>query len=187
MESATSPRDPHDARVELMTADQVRERLTAGLTLPRGLHLALAVAVAAQIATAGFGIAEQSAAGLGVFLAGLAGLLVIAAWSLHRFRLLNGVRVDGLASQIVLGTGTTSQLAYLSSLAAATWAAFESLWWLVAVVAVAGGVGYSLGARQWWRAYRNNPAGHASGASPRVLALLAVIACLGLAALLVGG
>jgi hypothetical protein len=170
-----------------MTADQVRERLTAGLTLPRGLHLALAVAVAAQIATAGFGIAEQSAAGLGVFLAGLAGLLVIAALSLHRFRLLNGVRVDGLASQIVLGTGTTSQLAYLSSLAAATWAAFESLWWLVAVVAVVGGAGYSLGARQWWRAYRNNPTGHASGASPQLLVWLAVIACLGFAALLVGG
>jgi hypothetical protein len=185
MENVASPRDPHDARVELIAADHARERLAAGLRLPRGLHPALAVAVAAQIGTAGLGIAEQSAAGLAVLLAGLAGLLVIAALLLHRFRLINGVRVDGLASQVVLGTGTTSSLTYLSSLAAATWAAFESLWWLVAVVAVAGGVGYALGARQWWRAYRINPAAHASGASPRQLAWLAVIACLGLAALLV--
>jgi hypothetical protein len=187
MESAASPRDPHDARVDVMSADQARERLAAGLRLPRALHPTLAVAVAAQIGAAGFGIAEQSAAGLGVLLAGLAGLLVIAALSLHRFRVINGVRVDGLVSQVVLGTGTTSSLAYLSSLAAATWAAFESLWWLVAVVAVAGGIGYAIGARQWWRAYQKDPAAHSGGASPRQLALLAVVACLGLAALLVVG
>jgi hypothetical protein len=187
MENVVSPRDPYDAGVELAAADQARERLAAGLRLPRGLHPVLAVAVAAQIGTAGFGIAKQSPVGLGVLLAGLALLLLVAALLLHRFRLINGVRVDGLASQVVLGTGTTSSLAYLSSLAAATWAAFESLWWLVAVVAVAGGVGYAFGAHHWWRAYRNNPVAHAGGASPRLLAALAVIACLGLAALLVVG
>jgi hypothetical protein len=104
-----------------------------------------------------------------------------------KFRRINGVRVDGLGSQIVLGTGTTSTLVYLGALAAATWAAFESLWWLVAVAAVAGGAGYALGVRQWWNAYRHDPVAHASGASPRLLAALAVLACLGLAALLVVG
>jgi hypothetical protein len=184
MESPASPWDPQDARAELAAADRARERLTAGLQLPSGLHPALAAAVAVQVGTAGVGIAEQTAAGVGVLLAGLAVFLMIAAVSLHRFRLINGVRVDGLASQVVLGTGTTSSLGYLGSLGAATWAAFGSLWWLVAVAAAAGGIGYAFGARQWWHAYQNDPVAHAGGASPRLLVVIAVIACLGLAALL---
>jgi len=70
---------------------------------------------------------------------------------------------------------------------AATWAAFESHWWLVAAAAVAGGVGYAFGALRWWHAYRQDPAVHAGGASPRVLAVLAVTACLGLVVLLISG
>lgn len=97
------------------------------------------------------------------------------------------VRVDGVASLVVLGTGTTSSLVYLGSLGAATWAAFASLWWLVAVAAAAGGIGYAFGARQWWHAYQNDPVARAGGASPRMLVVIAVIACLGLAALLVIG
>ena len=140
-----------------------------------------------QIGTAAVGIAQQTAAGIALLTAGLAVFLFVAALALHQFRRINGVRVDGLGSQIVLGTGTTSTLVYLGTLAAATWAAFESLWWLVAVAAVAGGAGYALGVRQWWHAYRHDPVAHASGASPRLLAALAVLACLGLAALLVVG
>jgi hypothetical protein len=68
----------------------------------------------------------------------------------------------------------------------ATWAAFDSRWWLVAVAAVVGGVGYAFGARRWWHAYQHDPAAHAGGASPRVLVVLAVLACLGLVALLLG-
>ncbi|HET6562625.1 MAG TPA: hypothetical protein VFG72_12180 [Marmoricola sp.] len=188
MESTTPPRDPRDARAELAAADQARERLTDGLRLPSGLHPALAVAVAVQVGTAGAGIAAQTAAGLGVLLAGLAVFLVVAAVSLHRFRSINGVRVDGLASQVVLGSGgTTSSLVYLGSFGAATWAAFESLWWLVAVASVVGGIGYALGARRWWRAYRNDPVAHAGGASPRLLAVIALIACLGFVVLVVVG
>ena len=55
------------------------------------------------------------------------------------------------------------------------------------MAAVAAGVGCALGARHWWHAYRHDPAAHARGASPRVLGVLAVVACLGCAALLVLG
>ncbi len=151
------------------------------------LHPALAAAVAIQVATAAYGVADHAAAGLAVALAGVAIFLGVAALTLHRFRRVNGVRVDGLASQIVLGAGATSTLAYVCAFGAATWAAFESRWWLVAAAAVAGGVGYAFGALRWWHAYRLDPAAHAGGASPRVLAALAVAACLGLVALMVAG
>jgi len=94
---------------------------------------------------------------------------------------------DGLASHLVLGTGALSTVVYVGAFGAATWAAFESHWWLVAAAAVAGGVGYAFGALRWWHAYRQDPAVHAGGASPRVLAVLAVTACLGLVVLLISG
>lgn len=187
MESTSGSPAPDDPRRVLAVADQARQRLAAGLRLPAGLFPVLAAAVAVQIGTAAVGIAQQSAAGVAVLLAGLAVFLLVAALALRQFRRINGVRVDGLGSQIVLGTGTTSSVAYLGALAAATWAAFESMWWVVAVAAVAGGAGYALGVRQWWRSYRDDPVANASGASPRLLAVLAVLACLGLAVLLVAG
>jgi hypothetical protein len=155
--------------------------------LPRGQHAALAAAVAVQVGTAAYGIAAQTVAGLVVALAGVAVFLGVAALLLYHFRRINGVRVDGLASQIVLGTGPTSTTVYVFAFGAATWAAFESRWWLVAAAAVAGGIGYAFGALRWWHAYRDDPAAHAGGASPRVLAALAVIACVGLVVLLVVG
>jgi hypothetical protein len=187
MESMQPSDDPHEARSLLSVADQAPRSLTDGLRLPTGLHPALGVAVALQIATAAYGIAQQTAAGLAVLLAGMAVLLLVAAVGLHRFRRINGVRVDGLASQVLLGTGATSSVAYLAALAAATWAAFASLWWVVAVAAVVGGAGYALGARQWWNAYRADPVAHARGVSPRMLVALAVLVCLGFVALLVVG
>jgi hypothetical protein len=187
MESNPTQQNPDDPRSVLAVADQARQRLAAGLRLPTGLHPALAAAVAIQLGTAAYGIAAQTAAGLAVALAGVAVFLGVAALTLNRFRRINGVRVDGLASQIVLGTGTTSTLVYVAAFLAATWAAFESHWWLVAAAAVAGGVGYAFGVLRWWHAYRDDPAAHAGGASPRVLAALAVVACLGLVVLLVSG
>jgi transposase-like protein len=67
----------------------------------------------------------------------------------------------------------------------ASWAAFDSRWWLVTVAAVAAGVGYAFGTLRWWHAYRHDPTAHAGGATPRVLAALALIACLGFVALLI--
>ena len=185
MESNPQPQDYDNPGSAMAVADDARLRLTSGLRLPTGLFPWLAAAVAVQLGTAAVGIAQQTVAGLAVVLAGLSAFLVVAALMLHRFRVINGVRVDGLGSQIVLGSGAISSLAYLGTLAAATWAAFESMWWLVVVSALVGGVGYALGVRQWWLRYRNDPVGHARGASPRLLGGLAVLACLGLVALVV--
>lgn len=187
MESETRTGGPDDARSDLAAADLARGRLTSGLRLPRGLHPALAGAVAVQIGTAAVGIAEQTAVGLGLLLAGLGVFLAAATWLLHRFRRINGVRVDGLTGRVVLGTGTMSSLAYVWGFGAATWAAFESQWWLVGLAAVIGGVGYALGARQWWDAYRADPATHARGVSPQVLIVVALVAALGFAVLMVVG
>src|SRR4051794_3176522 len=187
MESNPGLQNPGDPRSELAVADQARRRLAAGLRLPTGLHPVLAGAVAVQVGAAAYGIAAQTTAGLAVALAGLAVLMGVAALLLYQFRRINGVRVDGLSSQIVLGTGGTSTLVYMGGFGAATWAAFGARGWLVAPASVAGGVGYAFGPLRWWHAYRHDPAPHAGGASPRVLASLVVLACLGLVALLIAG
>jgi hypothetical protein len=187
MESGPAQQNPGDPLSELAVAEQARQRLADGLRLPTGLHPVLAAAVSVQVGAAAYGIAAQTTAGLAVALAGVAVLMGVAALLLHRFRRINGVRVDGLSSQIVLGTGGTSTLIYLAGFGAATWAAFESHWWLVAAAAVAAGVSYAFGTLRWWHAYRHDPSGHTGGASPRVLAALAVLACLGLVALLIAG
>lgn len=187
MESNQERQDPEDQRTTLAGADQARLRLTTGLRLPPGLYPVLATAVAVQLGSAAYGIAAQTVAGLAVVLAGLAVFLSAAALMLHQFRRINGVRVEGFASQIVLATGASPSLIYFGAFAGGVWAAFASQWWLVAVAAVVGGVGWALGARQWWHAYRHDPATHARGVSPRMLGALAVVACLGLAGLLVFG
>ena len=186
MESMALPQHPDDPREVLAAADRARDRLATSLRLPRGLFPALAVAIAVQVGAAAYGIAAQTTAGLAVVLAGAAVFLGVAALILVQFRRMNGVRVDGLASTIILGTGTLSTLVYLGTFAAATWAAFEALWWLVVIAAAVGGAAYSLSAFLWWRAYRRNPVERAGGASPRMLALLALAACVGFAVLMVG-
>src|SRR3954470_15352562 len=165
MESNPGLQNPGDPRSELAVAEQARQGLAAGRRLPTGLHPVLAGAVAVQVGAAAYGIAAQTTAGLAVALAGVAVLMGVAALLLYRFRRINGVRVDGLSSQIVLGTGGTSTLIYLGGFGAATWAAFESRWWLVAAAAVAAGLGYAFGTLRWWHAYRHDPAAHAGGVS----------------------
>jgi hypothetical protein len=184
MESSPVGQNGDDLGSVLAVADEARQRLAAGLRLPAGLYPALAVAVAIQVGTAAYGIANHAAAGLAVALVGVAIFLGVAAFMLYRFRRINGVRVDALTSQIVLGEGPTSTIAYVGSFGAALWAANESRWWVVAVAAVAGGVGYALGIARWWHSYRHDPAAHAGGISPQVLAALAAVAALGLVALL---
>jgi hypothetical protein len=187
MESNPTSPNPQDPSAVLEAADKARRRLAVRLRLPTGLRPALAAATAIQLGSAAYGIAAQTTEGLAVALAGVAVFLGVAVLTLHQFRRLNGVRVDGLASQIILGTGATSTLVYLGAFSAATWAAFESRWWLVAVAAVAGGLGYAWGVHRWWSVYRQNPAAHEGGASPRMLAALAVVACAGFVVLLVAG
>ena len=187
MESNARSQDHDDEPSSVLAAaDRARDRLTTGLRLPTGLFPALAIAIAVQVGAAAYGIAAQTTAGLAVVLAGAALFLGVAAFILVQFRRVNGVRVDGLASTIVLGTGTASTLVYMATFAVATFAAFESHWWLVVTAAVAGGAAYSLSALHWWRGYRRNPVERTGGASPRTLALLALAACVGFAVLMVG-
>src|SRR4051794_2076367 len=187
MESNPGLQNPGDPRSELAVAEQARQGLAAGLRLPTGLHPVLAGAVAVQVGAAAYGIAAQTAAGLAVALAGVAVLMGVAALLLYQFRRINGVRVRGLSSNILLGTGGTSTLAYMAGFGAATWAAFETRWWLVATAAVAAGIGYASGPLRWWHAYQHDPATHATGASPQVLTAFAVVACLGLVVLMIAG
>src|SRR3954451_10082533 len=120
MESNPGLQNPGDPRSELAVAEQARQRL------PTGMHSVLAAAVAVQVGAAAYGIAAQTTAGLAVALAGVAVLMGVAALLLYQFRRINGVRVDGLSSQIVLGTGGASTLVYMGGFGVATWAAFES-------------------------------------------------------------
>ncbi len=179
--------DAETARASLSAADDARRRLTSNLRLPAGLYPVLGIAIAVQIATAAYGIAAQTVAGLGVALAGLAVLFGTAAILLHRFHRINGVTVDGLTSQLALAPGGPAMLAYLGALAGSIWAAFAGQWWIVAVAAVLGGIACALGTRHWWRGYLRNPSTHARGASPRVLGALAVATAIGFVVLMVLG
>ena len=134
-----SSRDPEDPRTALAGADEARRRLTTSLRLPAGFFPVFAAGVAVQVGTAAYGIAAQTVTGVAVALAGVAVFLGVAALLLHRFSRVNGVRVDGLASQVVLAAGASASLVYLGALAVGIVAAFESRWWLVAVAAVVGG------------------------------------------------
>lgn len=185
MESSQAWQGPDDQHTAFAGADEARRRLTAGLRLPTGLYLVLAFAVAVQLGSAAYGIAAQTVTGLAVVLAGLAIFLSVASLQLHQFRRINGVRVDGLTSKVVLAAGASPSLIYLGAFAGGVWAAFESQWWLVAAAALSRGIGCALGARQWWQAYRHDPVTHTHGASPRMLGVLAVVAFLGFAGLLV--
>ena len=187
METTPLPQDPDDPRAALAVAADASRRLTDHLALPTGPLVTLAVAVAVQVATAAVGIAAQTTAGLALVLAGFAVFLAVAGGVLHRFRRTNGVRVDGLVSQVLLGPGASASVVYLGAVAGAVWAAFGGRWWLVALAAVAAGAGSAVGVHAWWRTYRRDPAAHARGATPRVLVGLAVAACAGLAALMVVG
>ena len=175
---------PSGPTADLARAEALRSSLAASLTLPRGFHLWLGTAVAAQVASTAYGV-SAGGAGTGVLVAGLAVFAGVAVSLLVRFRRLNGVRVDGLASRAVLGTSSVSSWTYAAALAAATWAAYGDRWWLSVLVSVAGGAAYALGAQHWWRSYVGDPAGKVRGESRLQLALLGAVAVAGLVALLV--
>lgn len=149
--------------------------------MPPSFFTAIAVAIAAQIATTAAALSDGTAWALA---AGLAFFTVVAGVQLAWFRRLNGVWVGGFASRVVLGTGAVASVSYAVALAAASWAAFDGRWWLVALCSVAGGVAYALGGRRWLGAYRGEPAVHGRGESALFLAALTVLAIAGLVLLL---
>ncbi|MDX6372813.1 MAG: hypothetical protein QOD98_1801 [Nocardioidaceae bacterium] len=173
---------PSDPASDLDAAEAARRRLTGTLRLPSWFHTALGAAVAVQVATTAYGIAEQSGAGLLVVAAGFLVFLAVAVVLLARFRTLNGVWVERLASRAVLGMSNRSSLVHLAAVGGAIWAAFEGQPWLVALAAVLGGAGYAASSRLWWQEYMGDPAGHARAESRVMVALVAVS---GLSALVV--
>ena len=92
--------------------------------------------------------------------------------------------VSGSVSRAVLGTAFTAWLGYAAGLASAIPSAFADLWWLALLCALGGGAGYALAGRRWWRTYREDPAGHAQAESALMLAILVLLAIVGMVLLL---
>ncbi len=170
----------HEASAALADADEGRRRLIEQITLPTMFCTSLGVAIAVQIATSALGVA-RGGTWLTVGLpAGLALLAVVSIVSLVRFRQINGVWVNGLASQVVGGTANAASIPYALTFAIATWAALATQWWLVLVSAAIGGIAYALAGQYWWRRYRVDPVAHGRGESLVWLGVLIVAAVAGL-------
>ena len=177
---------PSDPAAELAAAESARQRLAGSLHTPSWFYTSLGVATAVQIGAAAYALSDDASGPR--LIAAPVGLLVFAAvaavlWL--RFRRLNGVRVGGLFSRALMGTSSLAVGAETVGLGAAIWAAMVGQWWLAVLASVAGGVGYAVGARLWWRDYQRDPAAHAHGYSRATLAVVGLAAVVGLVALLV--
>jgi hypothetical protein len=180
MESDHDRGEAADAAASLRAAEASRAELADGIATPSWFFVSMGVAIAVQIAAA--------AAGLGggapwLVVAGLAVFAAVAGVQLARFRRRNGVWLGGLASRVVLGTATAAAVSYTVALAAAIWAAFGDLWWLVALWSAVGGAAYARSGVRWLRDYRGDPAAHAPGESLGFLTLVTAAALGGLAML----
>src|SRR5450759_4583253 len=108
MENSEPDPTPEDAAAALVEAEASRTRLAGALVLPSFFYAAIGVAVAVQIATTAFTIADDRWWALAIRPGGVALLVLVAAIQLVRFRQLNGVRLGGLASRVVFGTAQTA-------------------------------------------------------------------------------
>jgi len=179
MENSEPSPTPEDAAAALVEAEASRTHLAGTLALPSFFYAAIGAAVAVQIATAAFSITDDRV-WAPIRLGGVALFVLVAAIQLVRFRQLNGVRLGGLASRVVLGTATAASISYAFALGASAWAGFNRRWWLVIVCAVAGGAAYALSGRRWWRRYQGDPASHSRGESAGWIAILGAVAIAGL-------
>jgi hypothetical protein len=180
MENMMELPTPEDAAAVLAEAETSRAHVAGGLRLPSFFYSSIGVSVAVQIATAAVEVAFDTGWTRVLAIAGAAVFALTAVVQLFRFRRLNGVRIGGLTSRVVLGTGWPAVVSYALALSAAFWAALGGLWWLVAVCAFAGGLAYTLSGRRWMRLYRGDPAAHARAESA---GWLVVVSALVLAAL----
>ncbi len=169
METSGSRLTPDQAAAALLDAGAARDQLSHRLTLPSWFYSSIGLAIVVQTATLAVGVAAQSSAGIALAVAGLVPFVLVAVVQLVRFRRRNGVWVGGLASRVVLGGDPAVSMAHLLGMGAAIWAAFEERWWLVALCAIATGVGYALGGVRWMRSYRGDPAAHSRGESVLLL------------------
>jgi hypothetical protein len=184
MESSERQLTAKEASTALREAEASRTALAQRITTPSWFFTSIGAAIAVQIGTTAVGITATSAATLTALVIGIAVLAAVAAVQLARFRRLNGVWVGGFLSRVVLGTGTLASASYAVAIVAATWAAFDEQWWLVAIWSAIGGTAYAWSGRRWVRIYRAEPARHAQAESAAFLALLSTAALAGLALLL---
>ncbi len=188
MESTSPSTDPFDAAAELARAEAMRAHLADALRLPSWFHEAIGAALALQIGTTAYALADPAPgiSGVVALVVGLAVFAGVAGVQLLRFRRLNGVWVRGLAGRVVLGTSTASSLVYAASMSVAVWASMSGQWWLVVGASLAGGVGYAWSGRRWWASYRSGPEQHAGTESAAYLLGAVVLGLAGLAVLVVG-
>jgi hypothetical protein len=186
MENASGRHTPTaaEASAALNDAEAARATLARSTKVPSWFFTSIGAAIAVQIASTAIGVADPSSSTLVALASGIAVLIAVAGVQLARFRQLNGVRLGGLLSRVVLGTGTLASASYAVAAVAAILGAFDKRWWLVATSSIIGGALYALGGRRWLRAYRAEPALHARGESLATLALLTGAALAGLALLL---
>jgi hypothetical protein len=179
----SSQYDAAAAAAQLADAEERRTRLATRLRLPQGFHTILGVTIAIQTATAAFGIGAQTGAGLALVVAAcvvFAAVVVLLAW---RFRVLNGVWLDGLLARSLLGLTSEASWAYGVPFAAAVWAAVGRAEWLVVPASAVGGAAYAVAARRWWAAYQRDPVEHAQGDSRTVVATALVVIVAGVVVL----
>jgi len=179
MENSEPDPTPEAAAAALVEAEASRTRLAGALVLPSFFYAAIGGAVAVQIATTAFTIADGRGWAHAIRLGGVALLVLVAAIQLVRFRQLNGVWLGGLTSRVVLGTAPAASISYALAFGASAWAGFNRMWWLAAVCAVAGGAAYALSGLRWWRRYQGDPASHSRGESAGLIAILGALAVAG--------
>jgi hypothetical protein len=184
MENTAGRPTPQEASAALTAADVSRTQFADSFVLPSYFASSIGAAVGVQIATSAFGIADGGSRGGWSLVSGLALFALVAVVQLVRFRQLNGVWLGGLASRFVLGNATAASVSYGLTFAAATWSAFQGLWWFVAVCALAGGASYAVSGRRWVRIYRAEPVAHGRGESAAWLGALVFVGCAGLAVLM---
>jgi hypothetical protein len=189
MESTSEP-NRAEASALLSDADTTRARLVNSMVVPSFFYSSIGIAIAAQIATAsvaiGIGSADSASRANWLLPAGLVFFALVVAIQLARFQRLNGLRLDGLTHRVLGGTAAAASTSYAIALGAAIWAAFEGVWWLVAVCSVAGGLAYAVAGRCWMRNYRIDPTEHGRAYSHRWLAVVGLLAVVGFLLLTIG-
>jgi hypothetical protein len=181
-----STNDPETAAAALRASEQARTSLAESLVVPKGHDVVIGTAVAVQILTMAIGLFVEEAWARGLLGAGLVVFGVAAVVEVRRFRRVNGVRLDGFVSRVVLGGDAWASSTYAASAVLAFLAASDDRWWLVAVFSLVGGALYVLSGRRWMRRYRTSPQGWAGKESPLLLVVTVVLAVVGLAALAAG-
>jgi hypothetical protein len=171
-----------EASTALTDAEASRAALAGGIATPSWFFTSIAAAIAVQIGTTAVGLGGGA---MWALVAGWAGFAAVAGVQLARFRRLNGVWLGGFASRVVFGTGMAASLSYVAALGGAIWAGYGSHWWLVGLLALAGGAAYALSGRRWMRTYRAAPAVHGRGESAAWLAAIGLTAVAGVALLLI--